>query len=147
MARIRIFYFSRQRKTPLKEVWEDYFQRLKAWRPVELICIKDGTKDSEYQELKRYLQSQNFLIACDENGQMFTTQAWAEEWKHYDQEGKSVDICIGGADGLHAELLARADAKLALSKMTLPHRFALVLLLEQLYRVESIKRGTSYHRA
>ena len=53
---------------------------------------------------------------------------------------------IGDADGLPPALLARADEKLALSRLTLPHRIARLVLLEQIYRALSIVRGEPYHR-
>jgi 23S rRNA (pseudouridine1915-N3)-methyltransferase len=55
-------------------------------------------------------------------------------------------LCVGGADG-HSELLRRrADYLLGLSKLTLPHRLARLIVLEQIYRAQSILDGSPYHR-
>ena len=56
-------------------------------------------------------------------------------------------LLIGGPDGLAADCLARANAKWGLSKLTLPHALARVLVLEQLYRAASLLSGHPYHRA
>ncbi len=58
----------------------------------------------------------------------------------------SVAFVIGGAEGIPSELSKKADARLSLSRLTLPHRLARVVLLEQLYRSLSILRGEPYAR-
>ena len=53
---------------------------------------------------------------------------------------------IGGANGLDPTVIARADWKLGLSKLTLPHQIARLFLVEQLYRAERIRRNEPYHK-
>jgi 23S rRNA (pseudouridine1915-N3)-methyltransferase len=57
-----------------------------------------------------------------------------------------VAFLIGGADGLPPPVLQAAEVRLSLSSMTLPHRLARIVLLEQLYRALSILRGEPYAR-
>lgn len=57
-----------------------------------------------------------------------------------------VVFCIGGAFGLGASVLARADRTLSLSSLTLPHEMARLVLAEQLYRAGTILRGEPYHK-
>jgi 23S rRNA (pseudouridine1915-N3)-methyltransferase len=59
---------------------------------------------------------------------------------------KRVAFLIGGADGHEPATRAAADAVWALGRLTLQHELALVVLLEQLYRIQTIKRGEPYHR-
>jgi 23S rRNA (pseudouridine1915-N3)-methyltransferase len=59
---------------------------------------------------------------------------------------QDVALVIGGSDGLSDALRARGQETIALSRMTLPHRLARVLLLEQLYRAMTILRGEPYHK-
>jgi 23S rRNA (pseudouridine1915-N3)-methyltransferase len=58
----------------------------------------------------------------------------------------SVTFVIGGAAGLHERVLARADERISLGPLTLPHQLARVVLLEQLYRAFRIIRNEPYHR-
>lgn len=60
--------------------------------------------------------------------------------------GEKITFVIGGSLGLSDEVIARADEKLSLSNLTMPHGVARVLLLEQLYRCEKILAGERYHK-
>ena len=60
--------------------------------------------------------------------------------------GRNVSFLIGGSLGLSKEAVARADEELSLSKLTLPHRLARLVLLEQLYRSFKILNGETYHK-
>lgn len=109
-------------------------------RPVERLIIAEG--DRLLAALPRELR----VIALDERGVQWTTQELArhiEAWMH---EGRDTGFVIGGADGLDPRVLARADYSLGLSRLTLPHGLARVLLTEQLYRAASLIRGHPYHR-
>ena len=66
------------------------------------------------------------------------------EWQ---QAGGDTYFVIGGADGLDAEFKERADLKIRISSLTLPHGMVRVLLAEQLYRAWAITQNHPYHRA
>jgi 23S rRNA (pseudouridine1915-N3)-methyltransferase len=59
---------------------------------------------------------------------------------------KRVALLIGGADGHSPVLRGAADHVLSLSAFTLQHELALVVLLEQIYRVHTLLKGEPYHR-
>jgi len=63
-----------------------------------------------------------------------------------DRNGPDVTFIIGGADGLHDSIVAKADLKLGLGALTWPHLLVRVLLAEQIYRAQSILSGHPYHR-
>lgn len=54
---------------------------------------------------------------------------------------------IGGAFGLDAPTLERADRRLSLSSFTLPHELARLVFAEQLYRAGTLVRREPYHKA
>ena len=60
--------------------------------------------------------------------------------------GQDVDIIIGGAYGLDDSIIKSANITLSLSKMTLPHQLAKIILLEQIYRAQSILERHPYHK-
>ncbi len=137
----------------------DYIKRMPRELTIEIVEIKPekraaGNSCENIQELeaKRILEAigkdfaKNFIVACDERGQEFTTLQLAEKLKSWQLLGRDVSIVIGGADGLHASLRQRVDLLFGLSKLTLPHAFVRVLLCEQLYRAHSVNIGHPYHR-
>ena len=66
--------------------------------------------------------------------------------RHGIRASAGVAFVIGGAFGLGSAVLERARRTLSLSKMTLPHEMARLLLMEQLYRAGTISRGEPYHK-
>ena len=66
--------------------------------------------------------------------------------QHALRSSAGVAFVIGGALGLGDELLRRAQRRLALSSMTLPHEMARLMMAEQLYRAGTIARGEPYHK-
>ena len=61
-------------------------------------------------------------------------------------EGSNIDFIIGGAFGLDKEFLRKSNITLSLGKLTLPHIMARIILIEQIYRAESIIKGHPYHK-
>lgn len=53
---------------------------------------------------------------------------------------------IGGADGIHENVIQKANLIWSLSKSTFPHALVRVLIAEQLYRAQSILENHPYHR-
>ena len=86
------------------------------------------------------------IVVLDERGSQLTTVALARQLKSWQLEGDDVALVIGGPDGLDPEFKAKAQMRIRLSDMTLPHAFARVLLIEQLYRAWSINANHPYHR-
>lgn len=102
-------------------------------------------RDEATRLLKRFPDSGR-LIALDERGDTATSEQFAARLGRLREHASTVHICIGGADGLHEEVLQRAGACWSLSALTLPHLLVQVLLAEQLYRAWSILERHPYHR-
>ncbi len=133
----------------------EYVKRMPRELAIEIIEIKpekraagNNTENIQAIEAKRLLEAagDNFLIACDENGQQLSTLALAQHLRNWQNNGKNLSFIIGGADGLNANIKQKANFNLGLSHLTLPHAFVRVLLCEQLYRAYSINTNHPYHR-
>ncbi|MES2995202.1 MAG: 23S rRNA (pseudouridine(1915)-N(3))-methyltransferase RlmH [Verrucomicrobiota bacterium] len=125
---------------------EEYVKRLSR-EPIELIILKAGNSD----EVSAHLLEKSagtFRIALDERGTSFTTRELAAKLETIALRGdvKTVSFLIGAADGHNDSLRAQADLLLAVSPFTLQHELALLVLLEQIYRVSTLKSGSPYHR-
>ena len=82
----------------------------------------------------------------DEHGAALCTIAMAGKLKGWQLASDDVALVIGGPDGLDPAFKQAAHERIRLSDLTLPHAFARVLLIEQLYRAWSINAGHPYHR-
>ena len=111
------------------------------------MIIKAGSQDEVSARLLEKSQG-CFRIALDERGESLSTRKFADRLDSLAMRGdvKSVAFLIGAADGHNAELRDACDMLLTLSPFTLQHELALLVLLEQLYRVASLKSGSPYHR-
>ncbi len=85
------------------------------------------------------------LVALDSGGEAPDTLTFARRLVEWRGEG-GLCFAIGGAEGLHASVLARADHVLSLGPLTWPHLLARAQLAEQLFRAQSIGVGHPYHR-
>lgn len=86
------------------------------------------------------------LVALDLGGSAPSSEELAGLLARWAGAGRPIAFAIGGAEGLDQAVLARADTRLALSRLTLPHLLARALLAEALFRAQSIGAGHPYHR-
>ena len=84
------------------------------------------------------------MIVMSEWGKRFTSVAFAE-WTKTLLEKQKVFFVIGGAEGFSDEVLKACQEKISLSELTFPHKLARILLVEQLYRAQTIRSGHPYH--
>lgn len=87
------------------------------------------------------------VTALDVRGTPVDTAGLAKLLNRWLQEGRDRALLIGGPDGLAPECLARAESRLSLSALTLPHALVRVVVAEQIYRAWSILKNHPYHRA
>ncbi|MEB3319528.1 MAG: 23S rRNA (pseudouridine(1915)-N(3))-methyltransferase RlmH [Cyanobium sp.] len=141
-ARIRVLAVGKVRKAWVREGLETYRRRLPG---LTLVDVRDSTPEREAAAILAELRGDEQLIALGEEGRGLSSQQLAERLR--DSGSRRLAFVIGGADGLSPGLRRRAAWQLSLSPLTFPHDLARLLLLEQLYRAQSILQGGPYHRA
>ena len=93
------------------------------------------------------LPSAAFMVALDQGGDTPDSARLAVLMERWLALGRPVCFLIGGAEGLDAAVLARADVTLSFGALTWPHFLVRAMLAEQLYRARAIAGGHPYHRA
>jgi 23S rRNA (pseudouridine1915-N3)-methyltransferase len=104
---------------------------------------------TETERIRTYLdKSKLTVIYLDIAANACTTEQFALQLSQLKNRSIPVILLVGGAFGVDREILTPyISSTLSLSPMTLPHGLALLVLLEQLYRVISIEKGSKYHHA
>ncbi len=154
--RIRLIAVGERMPRWVDEVVADYIQRLAASLKLALVEVPAGQRSSrgdpvqamqlEAQRILGLIKPREFVVALDERGTQMTTRELATWLSGRMNDGRDLMLVIGGPDGLGTEVLARADQRLSLSRLTLPHPLVRVLLAEQLYRAYTVLSGHPYHR-
>lgn len=133
----------------------DYLARLRSPLSAQAIFLSPQSQFDEAQAQKRMeLEAEDLLkrteghirIALTERGKMYSSVEFARYMASMMNRAPKVAFLIGGAFGLAESAIARCEATLSLSPMTLPHRLAFLMLCEQIYRAGEIHRGTAYHK-
>lgn len=123
---------------------QEYAKRLKHYAPLEIEYLKDRNES----EALLARSEGSYRIALDERGRLHSTSALTKRITALEDRGdiKSVSFLVGGANGHSESLRGQCDEIWSLSSLTMQHELALVVLLEQIYRAFTIKRGEPYHR-
>lgn len=121
-------------------------ERLRPLGRVELRYVKAGRSEEVSERLLE--ASRGCLrLAMDERGENWSTREWERRMRDWQLRAvKRVALLIGAADGHTAALRESCDAVISLGRHTMQHELALVVLLEQIYRVHTLLAGSPYHR-
>lgn len=117
--------------------------------PISILETEDKTRRGaagEAAALARIGQAERRVV-LDERGRVMPSKAFAQQlgaWR--DAGAGSAAFLIGGADGHTPETRDSADLLLSFGAMTWPHALARAMLLEQIYRAQTILAGHPYHR-
>jgi len=130
----------------------DQYQKMTNWqiKNHEIVYTKKlaSTQIKQYEAklIQDKLSKGTYIIALDLSGKQYSSEEFSLIFSKQMMEGKDVDFIIGGAFGLDQSILDLANTKLCLSKMTMPHQMAKLILLEQIYRAQTILGGHPYHK-
>ena len=139
---------------------EEYCKRLKGYCEFKLLelpehRLPDNPSDSEIAQglakeaeaIKKAIPKGAWFCTLTPEGRLQSSEELADTLKTVKNSGKSAAcFLIGSSFGMDPSIKAMADLKLSMSKMTFPHHLARVMVLEQLYRAESIQAGSKYHK-
>jgi 23S rRNA (pseudouridine1915-N3)-methyltransferase len=138
--------------------FQDYARRMPRELPVVLTEIRPAgrtgkaasndarARTAECDRILAAIPSHSVKVALDEHGRTLTTAQLATQLQDWMGEGRDICFVIGGADGLDERIKEGASLVFSLSRLTMPHALARVVLVEQLYRAASIMRNHPYHR-
>ncbi|HEY8542283.1 MAG TPA: 23S rRNA (pseudouridine(1915)-N(3))-methyltransferase RlmH [Pseudothermotoga sp.] len=132
---------------------DDYMKLLRPFTQIEVVQLKhvkatemnEIALKQEAQEVLNRLKESDYVIVLDQNGKDYDSLSFAKHLSQLTWEKSSIVFVVGGPFGIDSSLKNRANELLSLSKMTLTHQLAVVVLLEQLFRAFKIIHGQRYH--
>ena len=160
MLKIDVITVGKLKEGYLRSACEEYLKRLSPYAKVQVLELSEykvpqNPSDShietclkqEGEAILSKIPQQSFVIAMCIEGKQMSSEQLAETFLQVQNRGVSqVSFVIGGSWGLSDAVKQRADIKLSMSKMTFPHQLARVMLLEQIYRANSINNNGKYHK-
>ena len=138
----------------------EYEKRLKAYGGIRLIELPEvrlpenpssaqtaAALRKEAEAVRQKLPRNGWLCVLTPEGKLLSSEALADTLQTVRNQGKSeLVFLIGSSFGLDEELKKQGDLLLSMGPMTFPHHLARIMVLEQLYRAESILAGSRYHK-
>ena len=151
--RFRIIWIGKTRDARLRALIDDYAERLSHFVRCEVTELREfgGTDksgiDKETKRISDALRPGSMTVLLDPEGAEWTSPQLADEVRRWEGNGiKEVAFVIGGPNGIAADFKSRVDKRWSLSRLTLTHEMARVLLFEQLYRAYTIIHGLPYQK-
>ena len=155
--RIRLITVGRDRSGPLLEAARDFEARLRRYADFDALELKEAplkknralaeVRAEEADRIRATRAPGTYAVAFDQRGRARSSEDWAASLDRWQVEGRrTVDFWIGGPVGLDPALCREADESWSLGPLTLPHRLARVVALEQIYRAFTIVNREPYHK-
>jgi 23S rRNA (pseudouridine1915-N3)-methyltransferase len=152
--RLRLLWVGKTRDEHVRALVEEYLTRLKRFARCEVTELERSSARGEHEGIEdesgrilSALRKDALTILLDVEGREWSSEALAAEVEKWQIKGtKEVTFVIGGHRGVSAEVEKRADLRWSLSRLTLTHEMARIVLVEQLYRAYTIIHGLPYHK-
>ena len=104
--------------------------------------ISPGASQKAYTKALNGYISKDYSVTLHPDGKIIDSYEFSKLL-----DGKiAIKFLIGGAYGFEDSLLKKSDAVISLGKLTMSHKIAKVVLLEQIYRGFSILSNHPYHK-
>jgi 23S rRNA (pseudouridine1915-N3)-methyltransferase len=143
--RIAIIAVGKIKQPGLRSELDDYLGRIRRYASCDEIELKDAAERELLERFERALPERSVIAALEVDGRAYDSRGFARWIGQCEMDAVgTLAFLIGGAYGLPAAVAKRAHARVSLSKLTLPHRLARVVLAEQVYRAFTILRNEPY---
>ena len=101
----------------------------------------EASQEAYTRVLEPYMEK-SFTVTLHPDGKLIDSF----EFSKLLNDKMSIKFFIGGAYGFEDEFLKKSDAVISLGKITMSHKIAKAVLLEQIYRGYTILNNHPYHK-
>ena len=150
----RFVWVGKTRNEHLRALVDDYLARLRRFVRCEIAELRESQAramsegiEEEGRRIKGALHQEALTVLLDVEGREWSSAELAARVERWQVDGtKEVAFIIGGQDGVSTEVASGANLRWSLSRLTLTHEMARILMLEQLYRAYTIIHGWPYQK-
>ncbi|HEX8921835.1 MAG TPA: 23S rRNA (pseudouridine(1915)-N(3))-methyltransferase RlmH [Pyrinomonadaceae bacterium] len=151
---LRLIWVGKTKNEHLRALLEDYLGRLRRFVRSEVAELRESSARTEREGIEEEgrriigaLHRDAFVVLLDVEGREWSSTELAGEIEKWQTNGRrEVAFVIGGHNGVSKEVIERANFRWSLSRLTLTHEMARVVLAEQLYRAYTIIHGLPYQK-
>lgn len=153
--RLHFVWIGKTRDPHCAALTAEYLKRIERFAPCKVGELKEASAGDEGRviaaegvKLLAAVERDDFVVLLDERGREFSSVEFSQWLDARRQSGiKRLAFIIGGFAGVSEEVRRRADLQVALSRLTLTHELARVILTEQVYRAFTLLAGLPYHKS
>ena len=144
---IKIICVGKIKENYLKDLINDYSNRLRKYTKLEIIEVKDDfVYEKEIKNLLNVINENDFNVGLDIKGEMLDSKNFASFISETLIFNSNITFIIGGSNGLNDAVKNKCNKLISFSKLTFPHGLFRGILLEQIYRAYKIINNESYHK-
>jgi 23S rRNA (pseudouridine1915-N3)-methyltransferase len=151
--RLRFIWPGKTKDEHLRALVSEYLKRLSRFARCEVVETREGAAsdpaaiEKESHRILEAIPARSQMVLLEVKGREWSSPELAAQVQRWENDSvKEVAIVISGPRGVSAEVVARAQEKWRLSRLTLTHEMARVVAVEQLYRAYTINRGLPYQK-
>lgn len=156
MVKITILCLGNKMPGWVNEAIDTFSKRLREFCTLHLIEIplqKRGKvhslksiQDKEAEQVLKQIPTGSYVIALDINGTAMSSEQLAKRVDQLQQVQPHWCLIIGGPEGISESVMSTVNETWSLSRLTLPHPIARIVLYESLYRSWTILSDHPYHK-
>lgn len=143
---IKIICVGKLKEKYLIDLVNDYYTRISKYHKINIIELKDSNMKDEAIEIKKYVESRDFIITMEINGNKLNSVDFSKKIDSWLMTYSNITFIIGGSDGIDESIKSISNYKLSFSDLTFPHGLFRGFLLEQIYRSFKILNNETYHK-
>ena len=159
MIKVKLITLGKLKEKYLRDAADEYIKRLSRYCALEIIELQpkalpdnpsaeqiSAALKAEAELIEKQLPKGGTVIAMCIEGKQQSSEELAVTLEKAALSGGCAAFIIGSSFGIDESIKKRADIKLSMSKMTVPHQLVRIMLLEQIYRGFKISEGSAYHK-
>ena len=150
---LRFIWPGKTKDERLRSLASEYLKRLSRFARCEISEVRESTtRDAaavgkEQRRILDAIPTGSLVVLLDLKGREWSSKELASQVQRWENDSvRELAVIVGGPEGVSEEIQARAQVRWRLSRLTLTHEMARVLVLEQIYRAFAINRGLPYQK-